>query len=88
MRLPFVADRAEVQLTSECNIVERTLDHLKKDMQTVVATVTGYDGLERSKLIMLINKTGAAYTGKWTPGHTHLVSCRPEILFNDQKQCI
>lgn len=44
-----------------------------QDMESVIASVSGYEGIERQTLVKLINKTGAAFTGQLSKANTHLV---------------
>lgn len=43
-------------------------------MGQVIASLSGYEGLDRSHLVKLINTTGASFTGDLTQFNTHLVS--------------
>lgn len=43
-------------------------------MGPVIASLSGYEGLDRSHLVKLINTTGASFTGDLTQFNTHLVS--------------
>lgn len=42
-------------------------------MESVIVSVSGYEGIDRQNLVKLINKTGAAFTGQLSKANTHLV---------------
>lgn len=47
-------------------------------MRSVVATVTGYVGIERFNIIKLISKAGASYVGSMNQSTTHLICWKYE----------
>lgn len=42
-------------------------------MASVIASVSGYEGVDKQNLVKLINKTGAGFTGIFSKANTHLV---------------
>jgi hypothetical protein len=42
-------------------------------MERVIASVSGYEGVDKQNLVKMINKTGAAFTGVFSKANTHLV---------------
>lgn len=47
--------------------------HTERGMESVVATVSGYQGSQRDNLIRLIDRSGANYVGNMNQSVTHVV---------------
>eukprot|EP01018_Ginkgo_biloba_P001275 Gb_03433 [translate_table: standard] len=67
---------SDVSMDFKCETRPGSRDGPIPGMESVIATTSGYTGLEITKLIKLINQTGASYTGSLTKCNTHLVGSR------------
>lgn len=66
------AEEGEPAVTADAED-ELWTDGPVEGMDQVIASLSGYEGLDRQNLVKLINKTGAAYTGVFSKANTHLV---------------